>query len=841
MSFDNFLNYNPQCFTLNNGLKVIFMPVDNTDLCAIHMWVKTGSIYEDNYLGSGISHFVEHMVFKGTQKRNYETLFADVQAVGSNINAYTSFDRTVYTYDGSAASAELGFDILSDMLLTPTFPQDELVKERDVILREIDMCQDDPDDQLNQVLFTNAFRKHPYRFPIIGIKRIFEQLKREDLCAYWHHRYPINNMTLIVVGNLDLQWVKDKVNVYFADFTPRSLKPVFIQREPFQLAEREERLYGNYQLTRGALAFKIPGIGHKDGSKLQVLSNVLGCGESSILYQKLREELRYVYSIDSSTWMADGQGLFWIQYTCEPDKRGQVEDFLLSHLDQMAETICEKHVQKALNQAIMAEIDTYKTLSGRAHHLGWADICLGDLQYSKHYLEQLRQLNANSVSGIVDKYFKRFTCTKVSLEPQASEKTTSCGPKLARNQAHTEYRTLANGIRMVLQYNPEFPKTHIQILSLGGALYEPSNRRGVSQLVATLLTKDTQTRSALEIAELVDQMGAQFNCFTGNNHMGLSFECLAQDTATACQLLGEALNEPNFREETFAVEKQSQMATIQEMMDDVFYLGFQKIRKLFFQQHPYSVGQYGLYEHIQQLTLDDCQRYFANIFSNSNLVISSVSPLPVEELIKCLEPISHRPATNCFQKISDDIPFSSEHHCTKSINKEQSIAFQAYPMAGMCLKDIYVADCLEEFFNGLSSPFVLEVREKLGLAYTLGATRLTGLNKGMLCLFAGTHHLDLVEEKMREAIQKILDHQVSLQTFNMCKNCLKINRAMRLQTIAQKAFYAGLDVLLNLNQDAWINYAQFVDQLTLDDFFETSAKYLRPELSSTLLISAQEN
>ena len=207
----SFLSYASKHFHLDNGLSVVFLPTANTDVLALQMWVKTGSIHEGRFLGSGISHFVEHMVFKGTEKRSYADIFKETQAQGAKINAYTSFERTVYTYDGCTNSLDVGLDILGDMLCCSTFPEEELIKERDVILREIDMSNDDPDDRLSQILFENAFQQHPYHYPIIGIRSIFEKLTRDDLMEYWHERYAINNMVLIVAGNIELNVLKGKI------------------------------------------------------------------------------------------------------------------------------------------------------------------------------------------------------------------------------------------------------------------------------------------------------------------------------------------------------------------------------------------------------------------------------------------------------------------------------------------------------------------------------------------------------------------------------------------------------------------------------------------------------
>lgn len=840
---ESFLSFSSVRFQLDNGLSVIFLPTENTRVLALQMWVKTGSIDEGNYLGSGISHFVEHMVFKGTERRNYADIFKETQAQGAKINAYTSFDRTVYTYDGSIDSFEKGLDILGDMLFHSIFPEEELVKEREVILREINMSNDDPDDRLSQILFETAFRQHPYRYPIIGIRNLFEKLTREDLMRYWQSRYAPNNMTLVLAGALDVAFVKEKVQKYLGQETPRCVTPVFIPREPFQLAERTYQEYGDYQLVRGAIAYKIPGIGHKDGARLQVLASILGDGESSILYQKMREEKQLVYSIDVSSWMANGQGLFWIQYTCDPGKRESVEETLKTYLPKWVEAgLTEASVQKAFNRALMAELDARKTVSGKAHHVGWAEVSLGDENYPKHYLEQLQNLSAASVKSIVAKYFKEISCTRVALEPsiqQAEAKTITFSYDAQENIEVFE----VCGVKIFIQRCTDFPKTHVQALFKGGCLYEPATKRGITQLLATLLTKDTQSQTALEIAEQIEAIGGQINSFSGVNHLGFSLEVLAKDTELGCKILQNALTEPLFLEKVFEIEKQAQLAALQELKDDVFYLGFQKIRQQFFQEHPYNVGQLGTTEGVQAITLEDVKKYFEQIVVANNCILSVVSQLDSATLLNILRPLCEKLSQKTFQAVTDPFPALEARRIEDVLNKEQSMVFSAYPIAGIAEEDFYIGEILEELFNGLSSSFVEEVREKRGLAYTVGATRLLGLKNGMFCLFAGTQkeQVHIVEEEMFKGIRRVLERKLTQEEFNLCKTCLKVNRQLRLQTIGRKAFGIGYNALLGLSIEHWLAYDQQIDAISLEAFYDRCAPYLRENLANTLLLTPSSN
>ncbi len=836
---ESFLSIPSIRFLLDNGLSVIFLPTENTRVLALQVWVKTGSIDEGCYLGSGISHFVEHMVFKGTKRRSYVDIFKETQIQGAKINAYTSFDRTVYTYDGTVDAFEQGLDVLEDMLLHSIFPEKELEKEREVILREINMSNDDPDDRLSQILFETAFHQHPYRYPIIGIRNLFEQLTREDLINYWQSRYVPNNMTLVVAGALEESLVKQKLQQYWGKQIQRSITPVFIPREPFQLAERDYQEYGDYQLVRGVVAYKIPGIGHKDGTRLQVLASVLGDGESSILYQKMREEKQLVYSIDVSSWMANGHGLFWIQYTCDPGKREKVEECLKCHLAEwLEEGLTDNAVKKAFNRAIIAELDARKTVSGKAHHIGWAEVCLGDGNYPKHYLEQLSNLDVSLVKSVVPKYFKEVSCSRVSLEPR------SCKPSLKetviahKEQVHVECLEI-EGVKIFIQQCSDFPKTHVQALFRAGSLYEPTNMRGITQLLATLLTKDTQSQSALEIAKQIETIGGQISSFSGINHLGFSLEVLAKDTELGCVILQNALTEPLFLEKVFEIEKQAQLAALQELKDDVFYLGFERIRQQFFHDHPYCIGQLGNIEGIKNITLESLKNYFEKIIVSSNCMLSVVSQWDTEAIVKVLTPLCHRLSKKSFQSITDPLPILEARRIEDVLNKEQSMVFSAYPIAGMAEEDFYIGEILEELFNGLSSSFVEEVREKRGLAYTVGATRLLGLKNGMFCLFAGTQkeQIQVVEAEMLKGIRRVLERKLTQEEFDLCKTCLKVNRQLRLQTIGRKAFAVGYNALLGLSLDQWLSYDEKIDHITLDTFYDCCLPYLRENLVNTLLLT----
>src|SRR5881398_3461108 len=207
---------------LPNGLTIIVQEDRSAPVASVQAWCATGSIDEDQHLGAGLSHILEHMLFKGTKTRGKNKIAQKIQDVGGYINAYTSFDRTVYWIDVPKAGTSVALDILSDAMMNSTLPQDEYAKEQEVIRREFAMTMDDPDRMAGQLLFATAFQRHPYRLPVIGQLEMFNQLTQEDVLRYYKTRYVPNNLTFVVVGDVETETVYQQLDAFFEDYPAKS-------------------------------------------------------------------------------------------------------------------------------------------------------------------------------------------------------------------------------------------------------------------------------------------------------------------------------------------------------------------------------------------------------------------------------------------------------------------------------------------------------------------------------------------------------------------------------------------------------------------------------------------
>src|SRR5436305_864229 len=225
--------------TLDNGLTIIIREDHSAPVVSAQAWCMAGSVHEGKWLGAGLSHVLEHMLFKGTTTRAGARIDQEVQEAGGYMNAFTSFDRTVYHIDVPNTGARVALDILCDIMQNASLPPEEMGKEKDVIVREMDMNIDDPGRRAGRRLFETAYTKSPYRFTIIGYPDIFHELKTEDILSYYREKYAPNNVFYVVAGDVKEEAVVEQIRASYAKAKAKALPPVVLPSEPKQTAPRE--------------------------------------------------------------------------------------------------------------------------------------------------------------------------------------------------------------------------------------------------------------------------------------------------------------------------------------------------------------------------------------------------------------------------------------------------------------------------------------------------------------------------------------------------------------------------------------------------------------------------
>jgi zinc protease len=806
---------------LPNGLTLLVQASRAAPVAAVQVWVKTGSVHEGSRLGAGLSHFLEHMLFKGTARRAGREISASVQAHGGLINAYTTFDRTVYHIDLPAAHTGLALDVLADMTLRSTLPEDEFVKERDVILREIAMTRDDPDNRLWDALFSTTFREHPYRHPIIGHRDVFAVLTREELLTYYQERYVPDNMVVVVAGDVDAAAVLAEVEKHFGSAPRARLAPVFVPTEPAQLAPREQHRYEDVDLTRACLAWPVPGLTHDDAPALDLLASLLGRGDSSRLWQAVREKARLVHHIDVGCWNPGGQGLFTVTFGCEPTKRAAATAAIHRELARAAARgFTAAEIKKAVRQSVVDEVHTRKTMGGLAARLGVAEVVAGDLRFGETWFRRLARVNAAALRRVQRAWLTPHTLTEISLSPAAAR---PAAPAVVGGTASTPdftTETLPNGARLLLQPDPRLPDLHLRLLCAGGPLHDPPARRGACALLATLLTRDTRRRSAAEVAQFIEEVGGSFFPFSGNNSLGLGAEVLPGDASRALELLGDALLTPAFTPESFAVERDAQAAALRERDDDVVELGRRLLRQKFFGPHPLALDAHGDAAGLAALKPAEVAALWKKIGVAGNVVLAVAGDFDPKKLTPKLRALLGRLPRGTAPATAPDLTVTQAvGDFVETRPREQAVVFQAFPGPGVRSDDFYVGEVADELFSGMSSRLFERVREEKGLAYFVRSSRISGATVGMFYFCAGTApgKEAAVLAELDAEIARVQAGDITPGELRRCQVRLTAASVMGRQTNSARAMQAGLAVLYGQPANDWKNYAARIEAVTAAD------------------------
>ncbi|MFZ9745936.1 MAG: M16 family metallopeptidase [Opitutaceae bacterium] len=825
---------------LPNGVVVVLKPDASAALASVQVWVRSGSVHEGTQLGAGLSHFLEHMLFKGTARRDGRAISATIQAHGGYLNAYTTYDRTVYYVDLPSEHAAVAVDVLADAVLHSTLPEEEVAKERDVILREIAMTRDDPDNRLWDALFATAFREHPYRHPIIGHRDVFAAVSRQELLTYYRERYTPENLVVVVVGDVDASAMLAEIGRHFGAVPRRRSIPVLIPAEPRQLAPRREHRVEDVELCRAVLAWPIPGLAHADAPALDLLAALLGQGESSLLWRQVRDRAGLVHQIDAGAWNPGSTGLFCISYTCDPDKRAGAEAAIQRALRRYLDRpVPASDLRKARRQLVVGEINSRKTMSGQASRLGAAEVVVGDLDHGRTYFGELARVTGRSLQAVAVRHLTASSLITVSTGPAAAAAGSGVAVRCAAPTEFTETR-LANGARLLLQPDPRLPNLHLRLLLPGGPLSEAPDRRGASALLSTLLTKDTRRRTAAEVAGAIESVGGALYPFCGNNSLGIAVEVLPSEAALAVALLAEAILEPAFREGTFRLERDAQVAALRQDDDDVVTWARKRLRRRFFGADPLGLDASGDIAGVQALTPADLAALHRRLAVAGNAVLAVAGDFDPVALRRPLERLLSRlPSGGGAGPAVPSVSLPAERGAFVEFQpREQAVVLRAYPGPALHAADFYTGEVLDECLSGMASRLFERVREDKGLAYFVRSARVTGLRSGMFSFLAGTQpgKEDEVLGEIDAEIARIAAGGIEPAELARCQTRLKAARRQSLQTPSARALQAGLNALQGLDLNDWRQYDSKVEGVSVAMLAAFARERLRPEHSLQLVV-----
>lgn len=389
--------------TLKNGLTIIGEEIPYLKSISLGVWINSGSRIEDEKI-SGVSHFIEHMLFKGTKNRTSKEIASEIDNLGGQINAFTSKECTCYYVKLLDSHIDIGIDILSDMILNPLFDKNDIDKERLVILEELKMYEDSPEDLAYDLLIENIYKGDPLGMNIIGTEESLKCIGREEIVDYFEKYYVPNNSVISVCGNFNFEEMINKLEEKFINWNSKEVN-IEVEKAKFNscfISKNKDTEQVNIAISLEA----IPVEDIKEVYALSVINTVFGGSISSRLFQKIREEQGLVYSIYSSQSLYRKCGEVGIYASMSKDNLKKVYEMILDEIKDLKKNyLTEKEIKESKEQLKGSYILGLESTSSRMMSIGKSMLLHRQVRDTDEILKLIDEVDKETINRVIEKVF----------------------------------------------------------------------------------------------------------------------------------------------------------------------------------------------------------------------------------------------------------------------------------------------------------------------------------------------------------------------------------------------------------------------------------------------------
>ena len=830
-----------QLYHLKTGQTVLIKEVHSNPIVTVDTWVKTGSINE-NDKNNGVSHFLEHLMFKGSKNYPYGEFSKIIESKGGQFNAATSRDFTHFYITIPSKDIETAIKLHADMMINAEVPQDKLDEERKVVVEEIRRSKDSTGSILLNNLMELIFKEHPYRRTVLGPPENIENISRQEILDYYHKYYVPSNMTTIVIGDVDPQKTLVELEENFQIENPQKLKPVKYKREKTARTPRLKIEKGKYNFGYMFMGFKgVPISDKKDNFALDIASSVLGGGESSRLYQELQEKQNIVSSIGSGHLSMKDDSIFYVSADFEPDNYEKVKTEVEKQIKLLAEKgITEEELKRAKIQAERAFIYGNESISDIAGSLGYAMTLDGKPDIYTKYLQYLKNITARDVQNAFRKYVRLSSMEVSVILPEEVKKAEAKNPIINVNAVSLDKETfkdatksvLSNGMTLITNKNTSNDIISMSIFIKGGKLAEPDP--GLASLLSNTLMKGTKTKSALELINTIEDMGIVIDPATGSDYFEVRLKSTKADFYRAFDILVDIMKNPTFPEEYVSKGKEDILEGIVKSRDRPLSRASQNFAKTIFANHPYgNVGDV-LEKSVPNLTRQQIVNFHKKMFIPQNMVVSLSGN------------ISHDEITEMFSKNFPELKgekfvykkdlkldkFPKNKIVTEKDDTSAVWMLMGWPVEGLNrlkdTKDYPALKVIDSILSGgMSSRLHISFREKQGLCYAVGSSYSSKMDKSTFALYIGTapQNTNLVVKKLLAEMNRLKTEKICREELEDAKQKIIGGYLTGQETNQQKAHLLGWFETIDKGYKFTYDFPELINSVTSEDIINTANKY----------------
>lgn len=835
--------------TLDNGLTVILDPRPGAPVVAIQAWVKVGSADETDE-EAGLAHVHEHMLFKGTATRGVGQIAREVEGAGGEINAWTSFDQTVYHVVMSSRELDRGLDIMADALQRSAFDAAELGRELEVILEEIKRSNDSPNRVASRMLFETAYRVHPYRKPVIGTRESVQSFTRDSVTAFYKKWYTADNMVVVVGGDIDADAVLPKVEAAFAGLrrgTGSRVRPP----EPVQEGVRCRVERGPFSETQMLLALQGPDVADEDVAALDLLTLVLGQGESSRLNLQVKRELGLVNEVSAYSFKMRDPGLIVLSaQLAARDVEAAYEECLRRLLTLRVHPVSEEELDKAKTLIESNTVYEKETVQGMASKHGWYEVVAGGRAWEDRYYEGVRRATPDDLVRVARRWLAPEKLSIVMLLQQDAPDVPSeeglretaaricrevdgarvIGPLGAASGVVVRHK-IKNGPLVVIDRDASVPLIAVRSVFGGGLRYETHADGGVGMLMSQCLTRGTATRSAGDIARELDRTASGIGGFMRMNSIGLRGEFLARNFTRGLSLLADCLLNASYPDGEVEREKLLQLEEIRAQDDHLASAVFRAFARTMYGAHPYGLPVLGTGESVRQLDRELLLAHHHRYLHPGRMtlsVVGDVDPDVVIEEVTALFggrsdlPVAD-PAVGAPQ--GPDRPREVVEH------RDRQQAHMAIGFLGTTVSsdERFALDVLSTVLGGQGGRLFLELRDRRSLAYSVNAYSVEGIDPGYFVAYIGTSpdKLEEAEQGIEAELRRIAREVASEEEIDRARSHIAGTHDISLQRRSARAGFLAFNEVYGLGYDGYGDYGARIRSVTAEDVRAAAERVLR--------------
>jgi len=842
---------------LANGLEVVLKENHFSKVVSIQCWIKAGALHESPD-ERGMAHVVEHMLFKGTPSRKMGEIGTLVEGWGGEINAYTTFERTVYYMNLISKHAIDGVDLLADAVFHSSFDGDELERELQVILEEIRRGLDDPGGKMGRRLFELSYEGTEAGRPIIGFEPEVAAFTQARVMAFHKKWYQPDNMTFVVVGDFNakdmLGHLKKRLEVKTGKAMPQPPFP----NHTFPNQPKAVLLKENYQVARIEIALPAPELEHFDTPLIDLAAFALGQGDMARLNLRLRDQARVCSAVGVSGFTPQFDGLFTVSAAAPLESyldcitaMAKQLTLILSH-----DPVTSEEIARARASLKADRIYRDETVEGQARSVGFGAQTALKLHFDDLYSKQVDLATPSLVESAIRRWLNPEKAILVGMVPLESDLTESDVLKAYQKgmaEAHREARssTLAEteesalehalpnpvfvhevkpGFKLIYRQNPAAEQVSLVIAARGGLSWESENELGMHHALSRLWAEATLTIPRDRFVRQVESLGASLHGFSGKDSVGMSMHCLADQTDEMLSLFSDAFLNPVFPEEQLESYKRETLESIKAQEDSPAHQVMKTFQNVLFDSTPYAHPVYGSKQAVEAVTIAKLNGFYKGMMASRTWVMSLVGPhLPeviLEKLAKHLESF-HPPASAPTPRVQEDK--SHWAGVTKHIPMDREQSHLIYGFRGVSWMDPEkpALEVMTDILGGHGGRLFMELREKNPLAYSVSPITTFGCLRGSLGGYIATSPSKLTEAiaGMKDEFAKIATELVTEEELIRAKAHLIGLHEMDMQKADSQTMTMSLMELYGLGYDKFMRYSAEIEQVTREDIQGAAAKF----------------